>query len=307
MNLRSVDYFIMIARERSFSKAANELYITQQTLSANIAALEQELECKLLIRHVPLELTHAGEVFLQYAYDIQQKLRSLRREIGEIANQDRGVLRVGIVHTRGRVLMPGLIDGFQRHYPKIEIQVIENTNDLLLNHLLNGEIDLAIANFPGKMPGVCLRDFYEVEIVLLVSKALLASIYGDKMDALVERLEHSGDLTLLKECPFILSYKDDVAGRLGHLLLSRAPFRPNVRARSRNSETLLELCCRGVGAHLIAEDLALGTLSKEKLSGLQVFRFGSLARFMIHFAWLEQPLQWRAITNFMDKAHITRL
>ena len=67
MNFSSMDYFVMVARERSFSRAAERLHITQQTLSAHIAKLEGELGTKLLVRSVPLELTYAGEVFLEYA------------------------------------------------------------------------------------------------------------------------------------------------------------------------------------------------------------------------------------------------
>ena len=67
MNFQSIQYFLQVARRRSFSQAAEELFITQQTLSASIASLEKELGCKLFVRHIPLELTYGGELFLQYA------------------------------------------------------------------------------------------------------------------------------------------------------------------------------------------------------------------------------------------------
>ena len=67
MNFLSIEYFAAVASEHSFSKAAKRLGITQQTLSANIAALERELGCTLFVRHVPLELTYAGTVFARYA------------------------------------------------------------------------------------------------------------------------------------------------------------------------------------------------------------------------------------------------
>ena len=76
MNFLSMDYFLMTAEKRSFTKAADALHITQQTLSTHIANLEQELDCKLFVRHVPLELTYAGEIFWQYAADFQKKYRA---------------------------------------------------------------------------------------------------------------------------------------------------------------------------------------------------------------------------------------
>ena len=70
--------------ERSFSRAAERLHITQQTLSAHIAKLEGELGAKLLVRSIPLELTYAGEVFLEYALDFQRRASSLEREFQDI-------------------------------------------------------------------------------------------------------------------------------------------------------------------------------------------------------------------------------
>ena len=60
MNFQSIRYFLQVARKRSFSQAAEELFITQQTLSASIASLEKELGCKLFVRHIPLELTYGA-------------------------------------------------------------------------------------------------------------------------------------------------------------------------------------------------------------------------------------------------------
>ena len=87
MNFASMDYFIMVAREKSFTKAAQRLYITQQTLSAHIASIEKELGCSLFVRHVPLELTYAGQVFLKYALDFQKRHRSMEQEFNDIAHR----------------------------------------------------------------------------------------------------------------------------------------------------------------------------------------------------------------------------
>ena len=167
MNFQSMEYFIMLAKERSFTKAAERLHITQQTLSAHISAIENELECRLIIRHVPLELTYAGEVFLQYADDFQRKYYSMKREFSDIAHSDKGKLRIGVVHTRGRVIIPDMIMKFQKLYPQIEIQSVEDVHDVLRKKLIDGEIDIAIADLPDKIPGVEVRDFIEEEIVLL--------------------------------------------------------------------------------------------------------------------------------------------
>ena len=78
MNFLSIEYFAAVASEHSFSKAAKRLGITQQTLSANIAALERELGCTLFVRHVPLELTYAGTVFAHRGGRFPAPMNSLK-------------------------------------------------------------------------------------------------------------------------------------------------------------------------------------------------------------------------------------
>ena len=102
MNFQSIQYFLQVARKRSFSQAAEELFITQQTLSASIASLEKELGCKLFVRHIPLELTYGGELFLQYARAFQQNYDRMERDFAEIGAGIRGRLRVGVAVNRGR-------------------------------------------------------------------------------------------------------------------------------------------------------------------------------------------------------------
>ena len=99
MNFQSMEYFAAVAKNRSFTRAADALHITQQTLSAHIAGIERELGCPLLIRHIPLELTYAGEVFLRYATEFNTKYDCMLHEFGDILNNQTGKLRIGIAFT----------------------------------------------------------------------------------------------------------------------------------------------------------------------------------------------------------------
>lgn len=87
MNFSSMDYFVMTAQEGSFTRAAERLHITQQTLSAHIANLEREVGSRLFVRSLPLELTYAGQVFWEYAVEFRRKLQFLEREMGDIAGR----------------------------------------------------------------------------------------------------------------------------------------------------------------------------------------------------------------------------
>ena len=183
MNFLSMDYFLMTAEKRSFTKAADALHITQQTLSTHIANLEQELDCKLFVRHVPLELTYAGEIFWQYAADFQKKYRAMQHEFADLTKNEQGILRIGISFTRCHAIMPAIITEYQRRYPHMEIQVIENANSGLQKDLMEHKIDLAIAKFPDFLPGITLSDFYEEEVVLLLADSLFHEVISDAAQA----------------------------------------------------------------------------------------------------------------------------
>ena len=77
MNFKSLDYFITLVNQGTFTKASTVLNVTQQTLSAHIASLEEEFGCQLVVRHIPVELTYAGELFLKYAKDLQFRVRNM--------------------------------------------------------------------------------------------------------------------------------------------------------------------------------------------------------------------------------------
>ena len=300
MNFSSFDYFIVLARERNFTRAAQQLHITQQSLSSHIASLEEELGCLLLVRHVPLELTYAGTVFLKYAKSIQQELSNMHREFCDITENQKGILRVGIAFTRGRAIMPRLISKFQELYPNIEVHISEAANKALLYNLLEGEIDLAIANFEGTVQDVDLLDFYEENVVLLVENKLMQQLErGNKNIALqISR----GDFSGLSSCPFLLGSYDNIAGRIGRTLIEKAGFKPIIKTTSDNIETLLLLCLQGAGACFCPENLAKAVIPPGVFEKINLFHLGEQAQYPIRFGFLKTSYQWKIISEFIRMA-----
>jgi DNA-binding transcriptional LysR family regulator len=303
MNFQTMDYFLLLAQKRSFSRAAEELHITQQTLSGHIASLEKELGCQLFIRHVPLELTYGGEVFLRYATSFQANYHSLLHEFKDIANLQSGKLRLGISNTRSRVLLPHLLTKFQLDFPKIIVQVSEDINDTLLEKLLNGNIDLAIGNFPERIPGLELQDFYKEEIVMLISKKLLNKLYGDNAKILITRLHKGENFSALEKCPFLLNNSHNIAGRIGRNIISRANFAPFIKVQSENMVTLMEMCLEGQGACFCPKNFLIPLFSSKGCSSMECFSFKNYdTEYMIRFAWNKEAYQWSIIQEFIKTA-----
>ena len=302
MNFSSLSYFETLAHERSFTKAAQKLHITQQSLSSNIAKMEQELGCQLVVRHVPLELTYAGEVLLRYAASFRKDFTALQQEFCDITQNQSGTLRVGVTYTRGRTILPDIIQAFQKSYPAISIELVEDSNDALRRKLVEGEMDLAIANFPDSIPSITIREFYREEVVMLVARELFESLYGEDAQERASQFE-AGDYSSIENCPLVLNSIDDIGGHIERNLLKQAGIaRPCIKATSSNAETLLALCVRGVGACFCSELLARAALTEDQLSSLLVLRLGESARYPICFGYQEQSYQWSIIDAFMSVA-----
>lgn len=297
MNFSSFDYFIALAHERSYTRAADVLHITQQSLSAAIAALEHELGCPLVVRRTPLELTYAGRVFLQYAERFHQTRDEMQRVFCDISENQRGELRIGITYTRGRAIVPAILPAFQAQFPHVRVILIEKTNQALLKLLNDGQIDLAIAHFTKAAPGIVLQPFYTEATMLLVHDKLLQA-NGIDLAAHRDEIEQ-GDLRILRSCPFVLGSAEDIVGNLERAAFRQAGYQPIVQAISSNSETLLALCAEGIGACFCPENLtrlAQGTLP---FDGVHQLRMPESMSYPISFGYPKSATAWSVLTDFI--------
>lgn len=305
MNFLSIEYFTAVASERSFSKAAKRLGITQQTLSANIASLERELGCTLFIRHVPLELTYAGTVFARYAQRFRRDRDALSQEMHDIAGNRAGVLRVGVAYTRSRAIMPPIVQAMKHDRPNIIVELVEGRNDQIQQWLANGDLDLALADFTEQPAGIELIDFYDERMVLVIAQSLWLDLAATGTATNIvpdERAIASGNLSSLEHCPFLLGNPQDIDGRIADLLFRHAGFEPKIAARSDNVLTLLELCHYGMGACLCPERFLPALLDAERLRTLRVLDCGPNTTYAIKFGVPAASYRWSAIDDFIRRA-----
>ncbi|WP_035425385.1 LysR family transcriptional regulator [Atopobium fossor] len=298
MNFQSMDYFVALAEEQSFTKAAKRLHITQQTLSAHIASLEKELRVKLVNRRVPLSLTASGQEFLSFARRFRNEERDLRHVFDEIAGDKRGLLGVGIASTRGHMIMPDAITRYRNKYPNIRVRIYEGENTELLELLKEGRIDMAVSTISSVQPQLVVRDLYEENIVLVVSNQLLHSLYGDDMQSKVAEVERTGSLKALKDLPYLLLGEKDVPGKIARLEFERAGFRPNVAVYSTNSETLFALAQHGVGAAFCPKEMVKVKMGSSPNPDLRTIELSSHAHFKVSAAWLKTDHVWSVIESF---------
>ena len=300
MNFQTLEYVRAVAEERSFTHAADRLHVTQQTLSAHIAGVERELGCQLFVRRTPLEVTHEGRAFLSHADAVARELADLRRDVSGDARDQAGTLRIAVAYTRGRAVLPAVIERFVAQYPNIRVQLDEDTNEALFSALADGREDLAIGVMPEDIGGLEVVPYYEEHIVLMAERGLLGRCGIDE-DAVREPLSR-GDFTPLAGCPFVLGGPSDITGGLGLSLFARAGIDPVVRVQSNNMETLLALATRGVGACFCPENLVPVATSAEQRSALVKFDLGPSSRYQIRFARPARGYRWPVADAFVDLA-----
>lgn len=295
MALEGWDWFIKLAENENFTKAADELQISQQTLSARLVSLERNLGAKLVVRGTPLTLTSAGQVFLLYAREQRQAQEDMIRQVGEVAGGGAGILKVGVSHTRGSYLMPKVIRRLSEELPAVSVKLIEDTNRNLLRSAERGEVDVCIARFEGACPGVEVESIYEEEIVLAVRADVLSKAMDTDPDEAVRILSQEG-IGRLKDCPFILGSVDDISGRVAYSELRNAGIKPHVVATSGNMPTLLSLCAEGLGAVFCPTDMLDASLLVTR--DLLRIPLSSRSRYTIELGIPMRSERWQVVDVF---------
>lgn len=240
-------WLIQLIQSGSFTRASEELQISQQTLSSRLAKLESKLNCKLVVRSTPLALTRAGEVFVEYAQEQEILRTAMLRRIGEAALGSAGELKVGVSNIRGQVLMPRVLKEFHANLPGVNIKLLEGSNEDLVRMAERDEADVVIARFEDSHPGVRVRPLFREEVVCVVHHELLARSTGLPVAEAIARTQAEG-LRALAQCPFMLESINDISGRVAHSELRRAGIKPTVPLESDNMMTMLSLCAAGLGA-----------------------------------------------------------
>src|SRR3954470_11040513 len=146
MELRHLRYFVAIAEERSFTRAAERLWVAQPGLSTQIRRLESELGVQLFDRHTRgVDLTDAGELFLERARTALAAADAARSTGLDLEDGLVGSVRLGIVTGTGWPGTSALLGHFGRERPAVELTVVESYAGTLLRDLRDGRLDAIIA------------------------------------------------------------------------------------------------------------------------------------------------------------------
>lgn len=173
MNIRHIDYFLVLAREKNFSKAAELLGITQPTLTQCIHKMESTLGAALFDRSFSsLRLTNEGEIFRDACLKIADIYKQASNEISEINNGVTGIVRIGIAPFRVPFTVSPVVNKFHKIYPNVHIHIEELSGEELTKCLDNGEVDIAVTASDTAIAS-------KYESIFVVDEEVLIAVHED--------------------------------------------------------------------------------------------------------------------------------
>ncbi|AMA71984.1 LysR family transcriptional regulator [Aneurinibacillus thermoaerophilus] len=196
MEIRQLEFFVEVAKHRSFTRAAEELLVAQPAISKSIKKLEEELGLLLFNRaERKVSLTAEGEAFLKHAELILEQMTRAKAEMEEMRGLKKGEVRVGLPSMVGSYYFPGLIIDFKKQYPDLQITVYEQGTVKIQQMITQGEIDM----------GVVLEDMSadELEVLPFLKEEMVACVpashpFARRLSVTYEELAHE-PLVLFKE------------------------------------------------------------------------------------------------------------
>jgi DNA-binding transcriptional LysR family regulator len=244
MDIRQLQYFVEVANQKSFTKAAQTLHVSQPSISKMMKGLEEELGVVLLDRtERKMDLTDAGELVYEHAKKVLQVMDSLSSSIAEMRNVQRGRVKMGMMPTVGSFLLPNVIALFKKDYPGIDIEMKEYSAKLLEIQVEQGSIDVGLTVLP--------EDTSKFAAVPLLAEDLVAIVHEGHWLAGQE----SVSLAELRNEAFILFTEEYAIHDVVRQACMRSGFEPKVAYMSSLWDFVGEMVATQLGISLVPRSI----------------------------------------------------
>ena len=265
--------FRAVAQHLNFSRAAEELLLTQPAITQQIKALEDEFGVPLFDRgggHIAL--TAGGKALLPFAERMKELSEEAFAAVAEAFGQHAGELALGASQTIGQYLLPTFVAGFRRANPKVRVTARSGNTDEMLEALLAREVQLALIEGPEQRKDLHIEPFMEDHMVLVVP-------------ATHEWANHDIKVEDLKNEPLLMREFGSGSRRVVEQALAKAGVKTKdlmISMELDSTEGLLSAVEAGLGITFVSRwavrsQLSLGTLKIARVHGLKLSRRFSMA------------------------------
>jgi len=242
MEIHQLRYFVAVADEGSFSRAAAKVRVAQPSLSQQIRKLEAEVGQPLFDR-LPrsVVLTEAGRCLIDYARQILASIGDARRSVDELKDEVSGRLAVGAIPTIAPYILPELVGKFQKHYPEVSLEIVEDVTDGITRRVEAGELDVALASTSQQSPTLRRESVGNEPLLALVPEG-----HPLAKKALVE-------LDDLKSQRFLLLHEMHCLSQQVHHLLESRRLRPEIALAGSQLGTIANMVAAEIGVSIVPQ------------------------------------------------------
>jgi DNA-binding transcriptional LysR family regulator len=248
MELRQLEYFVAVAEERNFTRAAERVRISQSGVSAQIRQLERELGTELFDRSArTVTLTVAGRAALDYARAALTAAGAVGQAVGEVTDLIRGRLTVGMVI--GCTLTPlfDALAAFHGAHPGVELLLLEDGSDRLVDGVRSGTVDLALVGTASATPD-------GLESLTVISERIVAAVPAGHPLAGRERVT----LRDLMSHPIVCMPAGTGLRAVFDQACATQNLRPTIALQASAPDAIADLAVRGLGVAVLSESMAAG-------------------------------------------------
>lgn len=241
MDLQQLRVFRAVVESGGFTRASEQLGLSQSTVSQHIKQLEDELGSSLFLRSgKKIYISEAGKLLVTYADRIFKELKNAEMSVRELSAMKRGTIKLGVGATTLAYQLPKVLGEYKRRYPQIELIVTTGTTESLLNQVVTQTADLAIVmqiENPPQHIFITPLDSEELVVILNAEHSLAR--------------QHSLDPTDLEDLPFILYEKDTAMQTLLESYFAKMKISPKISMKLENIEAIKSLVIAGLGASIV--------------------------------------------------------
>jgi len=246
MELRQLEYFVAVAEEANFTRAAERVHISQSGVSAQIRQLENDLGATLIDRSGrSATVTPAGAAALEQARQVLASVTAMRRAVDDVTGLIRGRIAVGMVTACMVTPLFDALAAFHSAHPGVEIALSEDNSDRLIESVRAGDTDIALIGVAGAPPQG-LRSMTIVSERLVAVVPVGHPLAGQQQPALADVCAHP--IVCLPAGTGIRTVFDDAC--------SAAGIRPNIALQAAAPGAVADLAGRGLGVAILSQSTA---------------------------------------------------
>lgn len=245
MNLFNLKYFVTLAYELNFTRAAEKLFISQQALSKYIRSLESEYNTQLFVRKPKVALTRSGQIMQEAAIKILKLEHQLRNQLESENKKQIKSITLGMGPARSKTLLPDIYTAYHEYYPNINLQVIIDSTKVLDQMLDSGKIDLWLGYYRKQNEKYNYTFLFEDQICAIIPKKVMSRLFGDKDNEMAKRLSKKFEISHFVESPFMMLPKGHRIREIVDEYFNKNNIKPTYILETNDIDALIILALEG--------------------------------------------------------------